>query len=109
MSSNAAVITRTFSDQVIGFYKEINLDPVSTVDVLFDIEFNSSYSTICVERIECHRISRTEDGYDTFQADKEAALLQVRPHHEASWMKSKWHHFLPNAGYLVHPERDLGV
>ncbi len=62
---------------MIGIYNEIELDPVSTIDFDFVVEFNLDYSTACMEKVECFKCDRNEAGCDTFFEDKKSALASV--------------------------------
>ena len=45
----------TFSDQVVGIYKDLKLDPQQTEAVEFIVNFDPQYATACIEKIVCSR------------------------------------------------------
>ncbi len=67
----------TIAPQVWGLYEELNMDPASMKQVVFELEFPSDYSTLCMENVECFKCDRNAAGCDTFLADRIAALNEV--------------------------------
>jgi hypothetical protein len=52
-------------------------DPKSSKTIVFHVDFDSDYSTICIESAECSGCSRDDDGCDTFFDTQLLALSQV--------------------------------
>ena len=50
-----AMYNMTFSDQVVGIYKDLKLDPQQTEAIEFVVNFDPQYATACVEKIACFR------------------------------------------------------
>ena len=72
-----AKFVRTISEQVIGLYEEVSIDPMSTANIDLDIAFPGEYSTLCIERADCHRCSRNDAGCDTLVEDQNASISNV--------------------------------
>ncbi len=66
----------TFAPQVVGVYEELGLDPVSTKDLEFEVEFDGDYSTACIEDMECGMCDRYADpaGCSGFYPEQKSAL-----------------------------------
>ena len=78
--------TKTVSEQVYAIYEHIALDPVTTRSVVFEVTFDSDYSTICIEEAECSRCSELDTAVcDNFYEDKMSVLSEETFYEAKSW------------------------
>ncbi len=63
---------------MIAIYGEFNLGPQDTKNVTFDVTFNESYSTACIEDMACTAESQYAPGHDTF-FDRSLAAFHEDP------------------------------